>query len=148
MGVETSSSATGDYVYSKTNALFPSVSAGSAITNNPRDLVLGSLLQVNQQTAPATYRTDWLTNNPNKRPQNDLDCVKPDGHTNGNNLSDMFCPTDDGTDWLPGHGPSSANADAGHQEVESGPEPHFLKRHAQVVGSYLWGGVAIYVKLP
>ena len=133
-GVETFSSDSGDFVYTKPNQRpLPSVGAGSATTSDPSDLMLGSILQVNQQPTPATYWVFWLTNS----------STWPGGiHCEPN---DNVCPTDDGTDWLPGHGPNSSNADAGHQEVASGS--HRLQRPAQNLGSFAWGGVAIYVKL-
>ena len=132
-GLETSSVDHGDFVYTKPNQPLPSVGAGLATTSNPKDLMLGSLLQVNQQPTPATYWVFWLSNS----------LTWPNGiHCEPN---DNFCPTDDGTDWLPGHGPNSSNADAGHQQVASGP--HRLQRPAQNLGSFAWGGVAVYVKL-
>ena len=100
LGVETSSIDDGDFVYTKPNQPLPSVGAGLATTSNPKDLMLGSLLQVNQQPTPATYWVFWLSNS----------LTWPNGvHCEPN---DNFCPTDDGTDWLPGHGPNSSNADA------------------------------------
>ena len=133
LGVETSSNDDGDFVYTKPNQPLPSVGAGLATTNNPKDLMLGSLLQVNLQPTPATYWVFWLSNS----------LTWPNGiHCEPN---DNFCPTDDGTEWLPGHGPNSSNVDVGHQQVATGP--HRLQRPAQNLGSFSWGGVAIYVKL-
>ncbi len=133
MGVETVSTDSGSFVYTQPNQPFPSVGAGAATTNNPKDLMLAALLQVNQQPTPATYWEFWLTNS----------SIWPGGiHCEPN---DNFCPTNDGTDWLPGHGPNSSSADAGHQQVTNGP--HRLQRPAQSLGSFVWGGVALYVKL-
>ena len=111
---------------------FPLASAGVATTRHQPDLMLGSLLQVNLQSTPITYWVNWLTNNPGAGP----DCVP----------SDLVCPTDDGTDFLPGHGPRSSNADAGHQFLNS-TGTQALQRNAQNLGSFAWGGVAIYIEL-
>jgi hypothetical protein len=48
-------------------------------------------------------------------------------------LNDNFCPTDDGTDYLPGNGPNSSNADAGHQYLTT-TGMHSLQRNAQNLG--------------
>jgi len=125
--VEVMSSATGDF---NGGPPFPSVSAGSAVTANANDLVLGALLMVNQQPTPITYWTNWLTNGANM-----LACLN-------NNQS---CPTDDGTDYLPGYSTYSSNSDAGHQAV--GPGTHYFHRDAYNIGQFSWGGLAIYVQL-
>lgn len=128
--VETTSTGSGNFV---PNGAFGVVSAGMATTSNQNDLVLGNLLQVDQQYTPITYWVDWLTNsNP---ALNDVNCVN--GYQN--------CPTDDATDFLPGHGPYSSNADAGHQVV--GPGPHWLWRRGQGLTKFGWAGVAIYLQL-
>jgi hypothetical protein len=125
--VETMSSDAGDF---NGGPPFPSVSAGSAVTANGSDLVLGGLLMVNQMTTPVTYWTNWLTNGANQ-----LTCLN-------NNTS---CPTDDGTDYLPGHGAYSANSDVGHQQV--GPGTHYFHRDAYNVGQFSWAGLALYIEL-
>jgi hypothetical protein len=135
--VETTSVATGNFVFPG-NGGFPAVSAGTVTTNFASDLVLGNLLQVNQQFTPITYWVNWLTNSLGM-PPNNVDC-----ESNGMK-GYLYCPTDDGTDYLPGHGPNSSNADAGHQFV--GPGQHGLQRDAQSLGSFGWGGVAIYIEL-
>ncbi len=146
MSLDTTSSATG---YS----LFPStptfVSAGAVTIHNTTDLMMGTFLQVNDQATPATYWQDWLSNNPSQAafPGN-LDCVDPTGKSPG--VDDHWCPTDDGTDWLPGHDAYSANADAGHQLIgpaAAGPTTFNYHRDANTLGKFAWGGVAIYVKV-
>jgi hypothetical protein len=98
--------------------------------------MLGSLLQVNQQLTPITYWQDWLTNTVMYSPPVSINCV--------NN----FCPADDGTNYLSGHGPYSGNADAGHRAVGPGPtQQHALERRGEFVTPFYWGGVAIYVEL-
>ena len=140
-GLDTTSSATGYSLFPQTPTF---VSAGVVTIKNTRDLMMGSFLQVNDQPTPATYWQDWLTNSPNQGafPAN-LDCVDPSGKSPGTN--DHWCPTDDGTDWLPGHSAYSANANAGHQLV--GPATFNYHRDANTLGKFAWGGVAIYVKL-
>jgi hypothetical protein len=134
--VETTSSLSGSFVFPPKNALYLNfVSAGVTSTKDQSReyLMLGSLLQVNQQLTPITYWDNWLTNNlfyPG------IDCVP----------NDNFCPTDDGTDYLPGHGSLSANSDAGHQHI-NGAGGHSLQRAGQSLGSFNWGGVAIYLQL-
>ncbi len=125
--VETMSSDAGDF---NGGPPFPSVSAGSAVTANTSDLLLGALLMVNQTTTPITYWTNWLSNGPNE-----LACLN-------NNTN---CPTNDGTDFLPGHGPYSANSDIGHQQV--GPGTHYFHRDGYNIGQFSWAGLAIYVQL-
>lgn len=135
--VETTSAATGNFVFPGSGQ-FPAVTAGTVTTSFARDLVLGNLLQENQQFTPITYWVNWLTNSLGV-PPNNVEC-----ELNGQK-SYLYCPTDDGTDYLPGHGPDSSNADAGHQFV--GPGQHALQRGAQNLGSFGWAGVAIYVEL-
>ncbi len=125
--VEVSSSLTGDF---NGGPPFPSVSANSATTAYSNDLVLGALLMVDQLTTPITYWTNWLTNGPNQ-----LQCL----------INNTSCPKDDGTDYLPGHGPYSANSDVGHQKV--GPGIHYFHRDAYNIGEFSWAGLAIYVEL-
>jgi len=139
--LDTTSSATGYSVFPATPTF---VSAGNVTITNTSDLMMGTFLQVNDQSTPATYWQDWLTNNPSQNafPGN-LDCVDPTGKNPGTN--DHWCPTDDGTDWLPGHGAYSANANAGHQAV--GPSTFNYHRDANTLGKFAWGAVAIYVKL-
>jgi hypothetical protein len=59
---------------------------------------------------------------------------------------DHYCPTDDGTDFLPGHSNYSANSDAGHAHVK-GYSSYVLQRAGYPVGPYAWGGVALYLEL-
>jgi hypothetical protein len=127
--VELTTSATG---FCNNCAAFPSPSAGNAITVFARDLQMGALLLVNPQTTPIVYWTNWLTNGPTS-----TQCL------NGNQV----CPTDDGTDYLPGHGPYSGNSDSGHLKVA--PGVHYFHRDSNVVSnqSYSWGGSAIYLEL-
>ena len=125
--VETMSSGAGDF---NGGPPFPSVSAGSAVTTGASDLQLGALLMVNQTTTPVTYWTNWLSNGANV-----LTCL-------GNNAN---CPTDDGTDYLPGHNAFSANSDVGHQQV--GPGTHYFHRDGYNLGQFSWAGLAIYVQL-
>ena len=130
---ETTSSASGSYVPS--NGLQPAVLAQSApiSTAYQNDLMLGSLLQVNQQLTPITYWQDWLTTTLNYSPPVSINCEA------------NLCPTDDGTDYLSGHGGYSSNADAGHLDV--GPGPHALERRGEFVTAFNWGGVALYIEL-
>jgi hypothetical protein len=125
--VETMSSGTGDF---NGGPPFPSVSAGSAVTTGASDLQLGALLMVNQTTTPVTYWTNWLSNGANV-----LTCL-------GNNAN---CPTDDGTDYLPGHSAFSANSDVGHQQVPPGTQ--YFHRDGYNIGQFSWAGLAIYVQL-
>ena len=83
------------------------MSAGSATTAFSSDLQLGALLMVDQKPTPVTYWTNWLSNG-----ANELTCL-------GNNVN---CPKDDGTDFLPGHGPFSGNSDVGHRVVTPGTQ--------------------------
>jgi hypothetical protein len=136
--VEATSANSGNFIFTAPGQSFPTVSAGSATTSHPDDLMLGNLLQVNQQPTPITYWVNWLTNSLGT-PPNNIDC-ELDGE-----VSDLYCPTDDGTDYLPGHGANSSNADTGHQHV--GPGQHALLRDGQNLGSFGWGGVAIYIEL-
>jgi hypothetical protein len=131
--VETTSSASGSY--DPTGTSQPAVFGQSApvATANQNDLMLGSLLQVNQQLSPITYWQDWLTNALNYNPPATINCES------------NLCPANDGTDYLSGHGPYSSNADAGHQSV--GPGQHALERRGFVVTAFNWGGAAIYVEL-
>lgn len=132
--LDATSSASGSYVPS--GAGQPGVLAQSApvTTHNQEDLMLGSLLQVNQQLTPITYWQDWLTNTLKYSPPATINCA--------NNL----CPAEDGTDYLSGNGPYSSNADAGHRAV--GPQQqHALERRGEFVTPFNWGGVAIYIKL-
>ncbi len=107
-------------------------------TSNTKDLMLGSLLQVNQQRTPITYWQDWLTNAVNYSPPGTINCE--------NNL----CPADDGTDFLSGHGSYSSNADAGHRAVGPGngtKNGHAMERRGEFVTPFNWGGVAIYLEI-
>jgi hypothetical protein len=134
--VETASSLAGSFVFPPKNALLlNSASAGVTSTQkqNGEYLMLGSLLQVNQQLTPITYWNNWLTNNLFYPA---VDCIP----------NDTFCPTDDGTDYLPGHGKLSANSDVGHQHI-TGAGAHTMQRAGQNLGSFNWGGVAIYLQL-
>ncbi len=100
--VETMSTASGDY----TSGAPPyTVTAGTATTAFSNDLQLGALLLVDQKPTPVTYWDTWLSNGANT-----LTCL-------GNNTN---CPRDDGTDFLPGHGPFSGNSDVGHNPVTPG----------------------------
>jgi len=134
--VETMSTLSGAY----TNQSPPyTISAGTATTIS-NDLQLGALLQVDQTPAPITYWDTWLSNG-----LNTLVCL-------GNNTN---CPRDDGPDFLPGHGPYSANSDVGHNPVAPGTQS--FHRDAGVVvpdpkimapGSmFSWVGLAIYIEL-
>jgi hypothetical protein len=136
--VEATSANSGNFVFTAPDQPFPTVSAGSVTTSHPDDLMLGNLLQVNQQATPITYWVNWLTNSLGTPPKN-VDCELKGV------ISDLYCPTDDGTDYLPGHGTNSSNVDAGHQHVE--PGQHALLRDGQNLGSFGWGGVAIYIEL-
>lgn len=131
--IDTASSASGSFSAGSSGQ--PSVFAQAApvTTAYQDDLMLGTLLQVNQQLTPITYWQDWLTDTIQYSPPVDIACE--------NNL----CPTDDGTDYLSGHGAYSSNVDAGHLGV--GPGQHALERRGEVTSSFNWGGVAIYVQL-
>lgn len=127
--VETMSTASGDYT-SQTPPY--TVSAGTATTQN-NDLQLAALLMVDQQPTPVTYWDTWLSNGPTN-----IHCL-------GN---DTNCPRDDGTDFLPGHGPYSANSDVGHNSVMPGTQ--YFHRDAGIVlnqSNFSWAGLAIYVEL-
>ncbi len=127
--VETMSTASGDYVSGPS----PSISAGSAATAFSNDLQLGALLMVNNLPTPVTYWSNWLTNG-----ANELTCL-------ANNTN---CPKDDGTDFLPGHGPFSANSESGHNNVAPGTQ--YFHRDTDIVANqsqFSWVGLAIYVEL-
>jgi hypothetical protein len=135
--VETMSTLSGAY----TDQPLPyTISAGTTTTNFSNDLQLGALLQVDQTSAPITYWDTWLSNGVNT-----LVCL-------GNNTN---CPRDDGPDFLPGHGPYSANSDVGHNPVTAGPQ--YFHRDAGVVvpdpkimapgSKFSWVGLAIYIEL-
>jgi len=136
---ETMSSASGMY----TNGPKPDVSAGVATTLFSSDLQLGALLQVNRTPTPVTYWADWLSNGANQ-----LDCPGSEG-------LNTACPRDDGTDFLPGHGPYSGNSQEGHNQVKPGIQ--YFHRNADVVvpdpktsapgSDFYWAGLAIYVEL-
>jgi hypothetical protein len=114
------------------------VTAGTVTTTYAPDLMLGGLLQVNQQTVPATYWDLWLTNNP--KPDQPV-CVDLKGQNDPH-----FCPTDDGADWLPGRGSNSANSDTAHKKwTDVGT--YALSRPAVVTGPVDWGGLAFYIQL-
>lgn len=128
--VETMSSASGSY----TSGPEPTVSAGMATTANTSDLQLAALLQVNQSPTPVTYWDTWLSNGAD----GGLTCL-------GNNTN---CPRDDGTDFLPGHGPYSGNSEVGHNPVMPGAQ--YFHRQAEVVvnqSQFSWVGLAIYAEL-
>jgi hypothetical protein len=131
--VETTSSASGSFLPS--SSAQPSVFAQPApiTTAYQDDLMLGGLLQVDQQLTPITYWQDWLTNTLKYSPPVSINCES------------NLCPTDDGTDYLSGHGSFSSNADAGHLGV--GPGQHALERRGEFVTAFNWGGVAIYIEL-
>ena len=111
----------------------PIVSAGQVTTMHAPDLMLGNLLQVNLQPSPATTWNPYLSNNPK---QGQLQCLG----------SPAICPTDDAPDWLPGHGPSSANSDTGHQKLTA-TGTYAFKRLAQASGQVNWGGVVFGIQL-
>lgn len=131
--MDTTSSASGNFL--PANDAQPSIFAQQepVKTTFANDLMMGSLLQVNQQLTPITYWQDWLTNTLKYSPPASINCES------------NFCPTDDGTDYLPGHGAYSSNADSGHLAV--GPGPHALERRGEFVTAFNWGGVAIYAEL-
>jgi len=141
-GLDITSNATG-YSVAPGNPTF--VSAGKITTGaNTNDLAMFTFLQVNDQPTPATYWTDWMTNNPSTKPfPANLDCVDPTGKNPG--TDDHWCPTDDGTDWLPGHGAYSANSDVGHQLINT--STFNFHRDANTQGQFAWGGAAIYLKV-
>ena len=111
----------------------PIVGAGQVTTTHAPDLMLGNLLQVNLQPSPATTWNPFLSNNPQ---QGQLQCLG----------SPAICPTDDAPDWLPGHGPSSANSDTGHQKLTA-TGTYAFKRPAQASGQVNWGGVVFSIGL-
>ncbi|MGC2110765.1 MAG: thaumatin family protein [Candidatus Korobacteraceae bacterium] len=130
--VETMSTASGNCT-PPTCAQPYTVTAGSAPTVFSNDLQLGAVLMVNQQPTPVTYWDTWLTNGANQ-----LTCL-------GNNTN---CPRDDGTDFLPGHGPYSANSDVGHNAVTPGTQ--YFHRDAGIVlnqSKFSWVGLALYIEL-
>src|SRR5215472_7525810 len=116
------------------------ISAGTTTTHFSNDLQLGALLQVDQTPAPITYWDTWLSNG-----ENTLVCLD----------LNRDCPRDDGPDFLPGHGPYSANSDVGHNAVTAGPQ--YFHRDAGVVvpdpkimapgSKFSWVGLAIYIEL-
>ncbi len=128
--VETMSTASGTY----TNQSSPyTLSAGVANTAFASDLQLGALLMVNQTPAPITYWQDWLSNGANT-----LTCLN----------SNTNCPRDDGTDFLPGHGPYSGNSQVGHNQVVPGMQ-YFTRNTGLVIdqSNFSWVGLAIYLEL-
>jgi len=138
--VETTSTASGSFNPSSSGqpAVYAQPPGQPVSTSNAKDLMLGSLLQVNQQRTPITYWQDWLTNALNYNPPGSINCE-------GN-----FCPVDDGTDYLPGHGSYSSNADAGHRAVGPGngaTNGHAMERRGEFVTPFNWGGVAIYLEI-
>jgi hypothetical protein len=143
IGYETTSTASGNYDgHLPEGTVYPTVFAESApvSTTFANDLVLGGLLQVNQQLTPMTYWVQWLTNALAPTAPTNIDCQK-----NGV-IDDLHqCPTDDGTEFLPSHGPKTSNSDVGHQCVT--PGMHRLNRSTQPIPAFNWGGAAIYIKL-
>jgi hypothetical protein len=128
--VDITSSASGSYVGQANAAVY--AQSSPVTTTFKKDLMLGTLLQVNQRPTPLTWWEDWLTNS----------ITFPTSI----NCFNHFCPADDGTDYLPGHGPYSSNVDAGHHAV--GPtQSHALQRAANGSARFDWGGVAIYVEI-
>jgi len=111
----------------------PDVTTGSVTITHAPDLLLGNLLLANQQATPQTYWTDWLTTGlgPNK-----LHCES----------TALGCPTDDGTDYLPGNGPYSSNAESGHQLLRS-KGAYMMVRRSFPLGSTGFGGAAIAIEL-
>ena len=146
--VEATSSASGNYNGQPSGGLSNPVvyaQASPVSTHNPVDLMLGNLLQVNQQLSPIAYWVPWLTNRNKIPPPATWDCEWND-MKNGNIVGDdHYCPIDDGTDFLPVHGPNASNSDAGHQVVV--PGSHVLERPAFITPNFNWGGAAIYIEL-
>ena len=138
--IETTSSASEKFDLKTAAAAFPySATAGEVTLNPDQDyLMLGSLLLVNHQNAPLARWNNWLTN---AVIYPGIDCVTPTGMPD-----DHFCPTDDGTDFLPGYGNFSANSDAGHLHLK-GYSANVLQRAGYPVEPYAWGGVALYLQL-
>jgi hypothetical protein len=130
--LDTSGVATGSYVYSP-SPKYPTVTTGSITTNHQPDLLLGSLLQVNKQFTPIAYWENWLTD------------ADPSA-SNYPNCTSIGCPTDDGTDFLPGHGPNSSNADVGHLYLTT-TGTYEINRSGGNFGSFDWGAVAIAIEL-
>jgi hypothetical protein len=105
---------------------------------------LGALLQVNLTATPITYWENWLTNAQTSG-SDQLTCL----------MFNTNYPKDDGTDYLPGHGPYSGNSDVGHNLVTPGTQ--YFHRNADVVtpdpknkvlgSDFAWVGLAIYVEL-
>ena len=62
------------------------------------------------------------------------------------NCTSIGCPTDDGTDFLPGHGPNSSNADVGHLYLAT-TGTYEINRSGGNFGSFDWGTVAIAIEL-
>ena len=123
------SSASGSF----TDGPDPDVNAGIVTTTFSSDLQLGALLQVDLTPTPITYWKDWLTNGPNQ-----LNCIDEDKN----------CPKDDGTDFLPGHGPYSGDSQVGHNRVVPGMQ--YFHRPAEAVrpgSKFAWAGLAVYVQL-
>ncbi len=121
----------GSYVYP--SPTYPTVTTGLITTTHQPDLLLGSLLQVNKQFTPITYWENWLTD------------ADPSASTYPNCTS-IGCPSDDGTDFLPGHGPNSSNAEAGHLYLAA-TGTYQINRSGGNFGSFDWGTVAIAIKL-
>jgi hypothetical protein len=138
--IATTSSASGKFDLKTAAAAFPySVTAGSVTLDpNQQYLMLGSLLLVNHQFAPLTRWNNWLSN---ALIYPGVDCDDLNGQPN-----DKFCPTDDGTDFLPGYGNYSANSDAGHAHLK-GYSTYVVQRAGFPVGPYSWGGVALYLQV-
>ena len=138
--VETMSTKSGTY----TSGAVPDVSAGAATTVFAHDLQLGALLQVNVTATPITYWENWLSNASTSGTDR-LTCL----------MANTNCPKDDGTDYLPGHGPYSGNSEVGHNLVTPGIQ--YFHRNADVVmpdtahkvlgSNFAWVGLAIYVEL-
>ena len=141
--MDTMSAASGTY----TAGPAPDVSAGVTTPKFSTDLQLGALLQVNLTPTPITYWQQWLTNS--KVGSGSIDCL----------MENTNCPREDGTDYMPGHGPYSGNSDVGHNLIVSGMEPkaQYFHRHADIVvpvpermvlgSDFAWAGLAIYVEL-
>jgi hypothetical protein len=131
--VDKMSTAAGSY----TSGAFVPVNAGSATTVWASDLQLGAMLLVNQSPTPITYWTRWLTNGAGAK----IDCLTVAApNTN--------CPKDDGTDYLPGHGPFSGNSDVGHNVVKPGAQ--YFHRDSEAIpgqSKFAWAGLAIYIEL-
>jgi hypothetical protein len=138
--IATTSSASETFDLTTAAASFPSSATAGEVTLDPKQdyLMLGSLLLVNHQNAPLARWNNWLTN---ALIYPGIDCVTPSGMPD-----DRFCPTDDGTDFLPGYGNFSANSDAGHLHLK-GYSANVLQRAGFPAEPYAWGGVALYLQL-